>query len=61
MEQGSGKETFQIVGSVEVDLRNGRISNESPLGKALLDHKVGEEVAVETPDGLRYFEILDIR
>ncbi len=61
MERGGGQETFQIVGSVEVDPSSGRISNESPLGKALLDHKVGEEVAVKTPDGLRYFEILDIR
>lgn len=61
MERGGGQETFQIVGSVEVDPSGGRISNESPLGKALLDHKVGEEVAVKTPDGLRYFEILDIR
>ncbi len=61
MERGGGQETFQIVGSVEVDPSGGRISNESPLGKALLEHKVGEEVAVKTPDGLRYFEILDIR
>jgi len=61
MERGDREETFQIVGSAEVDLRNARISNESPLGKALLGHKVGEEVAVETPDGRRYFEILDIR
>jgi transcription elongation factor GreA len=61
LERGEGEETFQIVGSVEADPGNGRISNESPLGRALLGHKVGAEVAVETPDGLRYFEILDIR
>jgi transcription elongation factor GreA len=60
-EQGHREETFQIVGSAEVDPGNGRISNESPLGKALLGKKAGDGVAVETPDGLSYFEILDIR
>jgi len=61
MERGGGEEVFQIVGSAEVDPGNGRISNESPLGKALLDHRVGDEVAVEAPDGVLHFEILDIR
>jgi len=61
MERGRGEETFQIVGSAEVDPRNGRISNVSPVGRALLGHKVGEEVAIETPDGLLYLEILDIQ
>ena len=61
MERGGGKETFRIVGSAEVDPRNSRISIESPLGKALLDHFVGDKVPVETPDGLLHFEILDIR
>jgi transcription elongation factor GreA len=61
MEGGGEEETFQIVGSAEADPSNGRISNESPLGKALLGHKAGEEVTVETPGGLLHFEILDIR
>lgn len=61
MERGGGEEAFQIVGSAEVDPGNSRISNESPLGKALLDHRVGDEVAVEAPDGVLHFEILDIR
>ena len=61
MERGGGEEVFQIVGSAEVDPGSGRISNESPLGKALLDHRVGDEVAVEAPDGVLHFEILDIR
>lgn len=61
MERGGGEESFQIVGFAEADPDNGRISNESPLGGALLDHKVGDEVAVEAPDGVFYFEILDIR
>ena len=61
MERGGGEEVFQIVGSAEVDPGNSRISNESPLGKALLEHRVGDEVAVEAPDGVLHFEILDIR
>lgn len=61
MERGGGEEVFQIVGSAEVDPGNNRISNESPLGKALLDHMVGDEVAVEAPDGVLHFEILEIR
>ncbi|MGB3906149.1 MAG: transcription elongation factor GreA [Anaerolineae bacterium] len=60
-ERGGGEESFQIVGFAEADPGNGRISNESPLGKALLDHKVDDEVAVEAPDGVLYFEILDIQ
>ena len=61
LERGGTTECFQIVGSVEADPGNGRISNESPLGKALLSHRRGEEVAVETPDGMRYFEIVDVQ
>jgi transcription elongation factor GreA len=61
MQRGGATESFQIVGSVEADPNDGRISNESPLGKALLDHTVGEEVSVEAPDGLLFFEILDIQ
>lgn len=61
VERGGLEEVFQIVGSAEADPGNGRISNESPLGRALLDHRVGEEVAVEAPDGVSYFQILGIQ
>ena len=61
MERGGREESFQIVGSAEVDPGEGRISNESPLGRALLDRGVGEEVAVEAPDGVLHFRILDIQ
>jgi transcription elongation factor GreA len=44
-------ETFFIVGAAEADPANGRISNESPLGQALLDRKVGERVMVQAPAG----------
>lgn len=53
-------ETFRIVGSAESDPVKGLISNESPLGKALLGHRVGDEVKVKTPGGLRHIAILDI-
>ncbi len=60
-ERGGGEESFRIVGSVEADASKGRISNESPLGRALMDRRVGDEVAVEAPDGVLYFEVLDIQ
>lgn len=61
VERGSDEpETYHIVGSVEVDPADGRISNESPLGRALMGHRVGEEVAVSTPSGVLHFRILSI-
>jgi transcription elongation factor GreA len=61
VEHGEEPETFRIVGSTEIDPRNGLISNESPLGEALMDREVGEEVAVNTPGGPLQFTIVDIR
>ena len=43
--------TYRIVGSTEADPLNGRISDESPVGKALVGHSKGDEVEVETPGG----------
>ncbi len=60
-EEGGQEEAYRIVGWAEVDPTNGRISNESPLGQALLGHRVGEEVTVQTPDGVRRFKVLEIR
>jgi transcription elongation factor GreA len=54
------EETYAIVGSVEVDPKNGRISNESPMGKALLGKKVGEKITVKTPGGEIEFKILKL-
>jgi transcription elongation factor GreA len=50
-EDGSGPETYVIVGAAEANPREGRISNESPLGRALLGRKVGDKVKVEAPAG----------
>jgi transcription elongation factor GreA len=57
---GDTPETYQIVGSVEADPTGGRISNESPIGRALLGHGVGDEVAVSTPGGILHFQIVSI-
>lgn len=59
-EGGGGPETYHIVGSAEADPRSGRISNESPLGKALLGYRVGDEVTVNAPDGVLCFRIIAI-
>ena len=53
-------ETYHVVGAKEADPRNGKISNESPIGRALMDHKVGEVVEVETPAGKIKLKILKI-
>lgn len=44
-------EEFKIVGSLEADPFNNKISNESPIGKAVIGHRAGEEVSVESPNG----------
>ena len=51
---------YQIVGETEADAKNGRISYNSPLGRALIGRQVGEEVEVTTPSGDRYYEIAGI-
>ena len=53
-------EDLQIVGSTESDPDNGKISDESPIGKAALKHKVGDIFEAETPAGLLKFEVIDI-
>jgi transcription elongation factor GreA len=59
-EQGSDPEIFHLVGATEADPRNGKISHESPIGSALMDHRVGDTVEVETPGGKIKFKILKI-
>jgi len=53
-------ETYTIVGSLEADPLNGRISNESPIGKALMGRKVGAKVVANTPGGEITFKIMRI-
>jgi len=51
------KVRYQLVGQTEADAKDGRISYNSPLGRALIGRQVGEEVEVSTPSGDRYYEI----
>ena len=51
------KVKYQLVGQVEADARDGKISFNSPLGRALIGRQVGEEVEVSTPSGDRYYLI----
>ena len=55
---GENKARYTIVGSAEAKPEEGKISNESPLGKAFLGKRVGEEVQVETPGGATTYKIL---
>jgi transcription elongation factor GreA len=61
VEDGGEPETYHLVGSAEADPRKGRISNESPLGKALLGRRVGDTVTVSAPAGTLSFQIISIR
>ena len=54
------EEVYTIVGSAETDPLLGKISNESPMGSALLGKKVGETASVEIPDGTLNFKIVSI-
>lgn len=54
------EEEYHIVGSVEADADKKRISNESPVGAALIGKKVGEVADVQTPAGIIQFKIIDI-
>ncbi|MFQ3535747.1 MAG: transcription elongation factor GreA [Aggregatilineales bacterium] len=60
-EEGEQPETFIIVGAAEANPREGKISNESPLGRALLGRKAGEQVSVETPSGTLIFKIKSVK
>jgi len=59
-EKGYDPEKYVIVGAAEADPRLGRISNESPLGQALLNQKAGDKVNVEAPGGEFEIEILSV-
>jgi transcription elongation factor GreA len=58
-ENGKTKE-FQVVGTVEADPLNGKISDESPIGKALMGKKEGDEVEIKTPAETAVYKIIDI-
>ena len=55
------EQDFKLVGGLEADAAAGRLSMTSPLGRALLGRAPGDRVQIQTPRGLRYYEILEIR
>jgi len=57
---GDGPETYHIVGPAEADPGDGKISNESPLGKALMGCKVGQLVTIKAPAGEMRFKVVQI-
>ena len=54
------EETYEIVGSQEANPREGRISDDSPVGKGLIGHRAGEEVAIEAPSGTVHIRVLAV-
>ena len=54
------EEEYEVVGSQEADPMNGRISEDSPFGRALLGKSVGEDVVVEAPAGALHYKVLSI-
>jgi transcription elongation factor GreA len=59
-EEGREPTNYFMVGAKEADPRNGKISNESPIGRAVLGHRAGETVNVTTPGGMLVFEIVSV-
>ncbi len=60
-EDGDETETYMIVGAAEANPRINRISNESPIGHALIGKRVGDKVKVESPGGAFFVEIVEIK
>lgn len=59
-EDEESSEVYHLVGATEADPRNGKISHLSPIGRALMDHRVGDDVEVSTPGGVIILRILKI-
>ena len=58
----SGNEvTYQIVGEDEADIKAGKISVTSPVGKALIGHRLDAEVRIKVPSGVKMYEVIDIK
>ena len=60
-DEDGNSETFMIVGAPEADPLENRISNESPVGQALMGHRVGEQVTVEVPAGTLTYTIKEVK
>ena len=60
-EKGKGASTYQIVGDDEADIKQGRISINSPIARAMIGKEAGDIVEAQTPGGVKRYEILDVR
>jgi len=60
-EESGDAATWQIVGEDEADIKEGRISFGSPIARALIGKHAGDAVEVQTPGGLKHYEIVDVR
>ncbi len=60
-DEAGEKSTWQIVGEDEADIKAGRIFVSSPIARGLIGKESGESVAVQTPGGVKHYEILDVR
>jgi len=60
VKSNNGAEIFNIVGSAEAEPQERKISNESPLGRAFLGRKIGDEIEVKSPNGITKYKIIKI-
>ena len=60
-ENGQKPEEYKIVGAAEANPKEGLISNESPLGKSLIDHRAGDELEVKAPAGTLRFRVVKVK
>ncbi len=60
VKSNNGTEIFNIVGSAEAKPQEGKISNESPLGRAFLGRRIGDEIEIKTPSGITKYKIIKI-
>jgi transcription elongation factor GreA len=60
-DEAGDKTTWQIVGEDEADIKEGRISFSSPIARGLIGKEAGESVEVQTPGGLKRYELVDVR
>ena len=60
-DESENESTYRIVGEDESDIKQGLISISSPVAKALIGHRVGDEVQIKVPSGIRIYEIIDIK
>lgn len=61
LDEEEEEETYQLVGAAEADPMHGRVSNESPLGRALIGHRAGDEVEWDSPMGVSKLKIIAVR